>query len=243
MKKYRFATGMALSLGLAIWGLPAVLLGDPMPPPPNPIVPLGLDEFVTQPGTFFDIPGIGPGGSSVQVNFLGVENAQGADTIVQRLDPINVPDVIGATDTVRTVMTLLDLKSTAPVTIGGVAYTVLVGLTPGVPSDGTLDFTRTNLEPTIPSGTFVSNLDVNFTLTFDLNGAAAPCPLPSCEDSLMLTGNGLWTDDLGQDWLIGVVKEKHPNGAMHIATVIPEPASLLLIGAGLLGGVVCRRLF
>jgi hypothetical protein len=242
MRRYHFNAGTMLSLALVICMLPAISRGAAMD---ADNVPAGLDMFVTQPGTFFDIPLAG--GGFVQANFLGVPNAQGVDTIVQRLGAIDVKDVAGSTDTVNTLMTLLDLKTTAPVTIGGVAYTVLVGLTPGVASNGTLTFTQTVNGEGVPEGTYTSTLNVNFTLTFEQNGNTVNCPalvaLPNCAGTLALAGRGLWTDDLGQAWLIGGVDETHPGGGVHMARMIPEPASLLLMGLGLLGGVVCKKLF
>ncbi|HEX3685058.1 MAG TPA: PEP-CTERM sorting domain-containing protein [Bryobacteraceae bacterium] len=253
MRKYHLSAGTLAALLICL--VPTISRGDPVGD--ADIVPAGPDMFVTQPGTFFDIPLVGNPNTFVTANFMGVPNAQGADTIVQRVNlpgspgAINVPDVIGATDTVHTLMTLLDLKSTAPVTIGGVAYTVLVGLTPGVASTGTLVFTQTvngeGVAPTFLEGTFMSTLDVNFTLTFEQNGRMVPCPalvaLPMCDGSLMLTGNGSWTDDRGPNWIIGDVDEMHPGGGVHMARMVPEPTSLLLMGLGLLGGVLRKKLF
>lgn len=237
MWRSQFQAGPAVSLILAICLCPAISTGQATSD--TDIVPAGPDMFATQPGTFFNLPAIG------QVNFLGVPDAQGADTIIQRLAAINVPDVIGATETVPLKMTMLDLKSTAPVNIGGSFFDVLVTLNPGIASTGTLDLTQTVNGEGIPEGTFTTSLDVNFILTFEQNGKPIPCPLgnANCDQMLSLTGNGLWTDDLGEHWIIGGVKESHPGGGVHIAREIPEPASLLLIGAGLLGGLLCKRLF
>src|SRR5438309_964327 len=76
-------------------------------------VPAGPDLFLTLPGTFFNF-GFGP------VDFMGRPiGPGGADTVVQRLGEVDIPDVKGATDTISTQMTLLALQSTAPVNIGG----------------------------------------------------------------------------------------------------------------------------
>ena len=231
-----------LSFAFLIGLVPTVLRGATISD--TDTVPAGLDKFATQAGTFFNVPLIT--GGAVNVPLSGVPNAQGVDTIIQRLGVINVPDTKGSTGTVDTKMTLLDLKSSNSVMIGNVAYTMLVGLNPAVPSTGTLVFTQTVTGEGVPEGTFVSNLDVNFILTFEQGGTAVPCPrdVASCTGSLPLTGNGFWTDDRGQDWIIGVIKEMHPGAGEHIGQlVIPEPASLLLIGVGLLGGVLSKRLF
>lgn len=237
MGKYHLSAGTFLSLAFVLALLPTISRGQPIGD--TDIVPAGPDMFVTQPGTFFVIPGIG------QVNFLGVPNAQGADTIVQRLSAIDVPDVAGATQTIDTKMTLLDLKSTAPVNIGGSFFDVFVTLNPNIASTGTLMLTQTINGEGVPEGTYISTLNVNFVLTFEQNGNAVACPLGAgnCDQLLSLTGNGLWTDDLGIDWIIGPVNEKKPNGGRHRATLLPEPSSLMLMGAGLLGGALCKRLF
>ena len=246
MKKFHLGAGSLVALLICL--VPTLSPCDPVGD--TDIVPAGPDMFVTQPGTFFNIPLAG--NTFVTANLAGVPNGPfGADTVVQRLGAINVPDVKGDTQTVDTLLTLLDLKSTAAVTIGGVPYTVLVGLTPGVASMGMLVFTQTvngeGVPPTFQEGTFVSTLNVNFTLTFEQNGNAVPCPalvaLRNCSGMLPLTGNGIWTDDLGSDWIIGDVDEMHPGGGVHMARMVPEPTSLLLMGLGLLGGLVCKKLF
>jgi hypothetical protein len=244
MWRSQFKAGAVVSLTLAICLCPAISRGQAAGD--TDIVPAGPDMFVTQPGTFFSLPGIG------QINFLGVPNAQGVDTIVQRLKSINVPDVVGATETVPIQLTLLDLKSTAPVNIGGSFFDVFATLNPNAPPSTTsnLVFTQMINGEGPVEGTFTSTLDVNFMLTFEQDGKVVPCPaqlqtaLPNCDGSVTLTGNGHWTDDLGgAGWLNGgFVLERGPMEA-HMARIIPEPASLLLIGAGLLGGLLCKRLF
>jgi hypothetical protein len=238
MRKCQSKAGAVVSLAVAICLCPAVSRGATVPAETD-IVPAGPDMFVTQPGTFFDIPGVGA------VNFLGVPNAQGADTIIQRLAAINVtdvPDAVGSTEMVPLKMTLLDLKSTAPVNIGGSFFDVFVTLNPNIASTGTLDLTQTVNGEGIPEGTFTTSIDVNFILSFERDGKTIACPLPSCADALSLTGNGLWTDDRGVDWILGGVRESHPGGGVHVAREIPEPGSLLLIGGGLLVGVLRKRL-
>jgi hypothetical protein len=203
------------------------------------IIPAGPDLLFTNPGTFFIFPGIG------QVNFLGRPNAQGVDTIIQRLNPIQIDDTIGSTQMINTQITLLNLQSAAPVNIGGSFFDVFVHLTPNTVSPGNLTITQTVNGEGIPEGTFVSFFDIFFTADFSQGGVTSPCPIPGngCSFELTLTGNGTWTDDLGNQFLAGRVTESHPGNGVHIATPIPEPSAALLISAGLcLLGLVRRRL-
>jgi hypothetical protein len=218
----------------------------------------GYDYFVTQPGTFFTIAG-------VVVPLLGIPDPSnyGADTIVQRLGNIDVPNVLDATETVHTQMMELQLTGLDPncPQPGVGACDVTIKLDPGSPTLGTLTFTQTvNGEATVnPScggdtmpceGTFTSFFDVFFDLSFTTQGGA---PLP-CDPSgdttclqpdLTLTGSGSWTDDNGAMFIAGgLVTETHPTPpGVHDARQIPtpEPGALVLFGTVLSLVALWRR--
>jgi hypothetical protein len=197
----------------------------------------GADWLVTQPGTFFVIGGI-------TVPLIGVADPRfnGADTIIQRLSDLNVPDIAGSTATTSLHMLELQLQSTAPVNIGGNFFDVFVNLNPATQTNGTLTLVQIVSGEGIPEGTFTSFFDVFFTLTFKQNGVTVPCPIgataPNCNLELTLTGAGQWTDDVPGVWMVGQVIESHPGSGVHMAQQIPtgpEPASSILFGAGLAG--------
>jgi hypothetical protein len=198
----------------------------------------GTDWLVTQPGTFVVV-----NGTTVPMmgnpSFVG-----GPDTIVQRLSDMVVPDVPNSTASTSTIMTLLALKSTAPVNFGGNFFDVYVDLDPGHATNGTLTLTQTVAGEGIPEGTITSFFDVFFDI--DLTPAGQPksprvIGANCLASEAMLNGSGSWTDDTANGvFIVGNVNYAAPT-ENHVAMQIPtspEPASLLLFGAGMAGLVV-----
>jgi hypothetical protein len=199
----------------------------------------GPDYFKTVTGTFFTIAG-------VPVPLTGIPDPAkfGADTIVQRLGNIDVSDVLGATQTINTQMTALNLTGVDPICPAtGAPCKVFIHLDPAAPTLGDLSFTQTiNGEGSI-EGTFTSFFDVFFDLSFTtLGGAPLPCDSlgnTGClQPDITLTGFGSWTDDNGQLFIVGgLVHEVTPSSpGVHNAQQIqstPEPVSSVLLGTGL----------
>jgi len=198
-------------------------------------VPAGADVLKTLPGTLFVIGGI-------SVPLHGVPDATGADTIIQRLAAISIPDVIGSTQTINTQMTELNLMSDAGAGPGG--STVFIGLTPGVPSLGTLTMVQTINGEGIPEGTLTSFFDVFFDIRLLAGTQPVPCDPAGdivCHSELTLTGSGLWTDDIPGGFLVGQVVEQHPGGGVHIAQNNPEPGTFVLLGSSILLASLCLK--
>jgi len=97
----------------------------------------GTDWLVTLPGTFVTFMG-NPIAMMGNPAFPG-----GPDTIVTRLSDMIVPDVVNASGTTATIMTLLSLKSVAPVNVGGSFFDVYVNLDPGHVTNGSITLTQT----------------------------------------------------------------------------------------------------
>lgn len=202
-------------------------------------IPKGTDYLFTQPGTFVGLPGIGT------LPLSGVPDPAhgGADTIVQRLNDANLPDVNGSVPgvaTVNTMMTELQLTS-APGAVGGL--TMMVNL--AAPSLGQITFTQTVNGEGIPEGTFSSFFDVNFTLSFQApTGGPINCtqllPAGVCTQTVLLNGTGNWTDDKGALWLVGNSTYSSPT-ENHVVSMAPEPSFTILIAAGLGGLALLKR--
>ena len=131
----------------------AMLLCSPLARADN--IALGTDYFQTNTGTIFDF------GSPIgMVTFMGVPIGPGAtDTIIQRLSDATIGG-----GPVPIEIVALSLASTAPVTIGGTTYNVMVGLAPG--ATGMQDMGTINISGTTAGGTFTSSLDVFFDTHF-----------------------------------------------------------------------------
>jgi PEP-CTERM motif len=225
-------------------------LADPSPCVNDPdCILAGNDYFQTTAGTFFTIAG-------VPVPLSGIPDPAnfGADTIVQRLGNIDVPDRQGATETVNTQMLELNLTGLDPACpVPGVAVfacNVSVHLDPAHATLGNLVFTQTITGEGPVEGTFTSFFDVFFDLSFTtLGGVPLPCDANadfSClQPDLTLTGQGQWTDDNGAAFIVGgTVTESHPQPpGVHDAKQIltPEPGTLVLLGMGLSLVALSRR--
>jgi hypothetical protein len=174
--------------------------------------------------------------------------AGGPDTIVRRLSDLNVPDVANSSATTATIMTLLALKSVAPVNVGGSFFDIYVDLDPGHVTNGSLTLTQTVAGEGISEGVLNSFFDVFFDLSLTPVGQPkAPCTVGvNCFPGEVnpLNGSGSWTDDTTNGvFLVGQVNYVAPtegHNAMQIPT--PEPASLLLVSAGLAGLLALAKL-
>jgi len=164
----------------------------------------------------------------------------GADTIIERVSDIELPDTIGVTATLQVQFTLLSLMSAAPVNIGGSFFDVFVHLTPNTTSGGSITLTQTALEGSgiTPEGTFTSNLTVFFTADFVQAGVVQPCPISTCLfPAVNLHTNpdqpGMWRDpDDGGTFVFRIVDEFEGElgASLHRATQIPEPFSYFTVG-------------
>jgi hypothetical protein len=221
-----------ITSSLLLWGVLAIASQTVTRAAEFEGVQKGTDFLVTLPGTFVVV-----NGTTVPMmgnpSFLG-----GPDTIVQRLTDMVVSDVINSQATTATTMTLLALKSTAPVNFGGTFFDIYVDLDPGHVTNGTLTLTQTVAGEGTPEGTFTSFFDVFFDI--DLTPAGQPkaaCVIgANCTASeAQLNGSGSWTDDTTNGvFLVGNVNYAAPT-ENHVAMQIPtpEPGTLLLLGSAL----------
>jgi len=223
MKTLCIATRVLL-LPVAICLLASTCLGDE-------IVPAGFDYFVTAPGTTINVPGLGT------VSLVGRPiGPGGSDTIVQRMAPLDIVDRPDATGSSPMQMTLLALKSSAPVDIGGSFFDIFVDLDPSKIQTGNLTVTQTILGEGIPEGTFTTFFDVFFDVTVVPAGGGPP--LFTIPLEMQLSGTGFWTDDFGgSPFTVGLVTGRDPQGDTFFGheVVTPEPSTAVLMTTALLG--------
>ncbi|HEX6984901.1 MAG TPA: hypothetical protein VF170_05970, partial [Planctomycetaceae bacterium] len=160
-----------------------VLLGWSMSPPAQGGSVLAGTDYLTTSSALFDFGApIGP------VALIGAFGPGVADTAVTRLDDAILP-AIGSSDTVSIQMRMLELRSLAPVFVGGSFFDVFVHLDPSLFSTGTLTITHEfpdNGTPA-PEGTFTSSLTVHFVADFI---PAGPGSAFSVTDTLLLNTPG-----------------------------------------------------
>lgn len=204
----------------------------------DPILP-GFDLFATQPGTFANIPGVGP------VFFMGGQPlipGTNVDTIVERLQGIN-PFPIGGTGTIDIILRELSLQSIAPVNIGGTFFDVFVTELPNQRL-GTMTVVHTNAN----GGVFSSSLPIDALLTFTPVGGGMSF---SMNFAATLTSNCEWSHTpppgypmppqfpAGRFFPIAqrCIEMSSSGNEVHIVTAgqVPEPATLLLLASGLAG--------
>jgi hypothetical protein len=141
----------------------------------------GSDYFVTQPGTTF-----------MGVAFNGVPTGPGgSDTIVRRLQNVDLGTGAPASGTTPLLMNTLDLVSAAPTDFGlgvGFYYITLQSDRGGPATTGNMTINLTSnddLTPLTPEGTFTSFFDV----FFDIRLGALNGPIAQSGD-LTLTNSG-----------------------------------------------------
>jgi hypothetical protein len=227
-------------------------------------VALGWDYLQTVPVTSFDFTVLSGGAVGV-VNFMGNPVGPGnTDTIIQRLADATInagsaPTGLTAAqiallpNAIPIQITELSLESTAPVDIAGSFFDVFVTLDPtNLANDkGTM-----SIYGSTAGGTFDSQFDVFFEVQFE--NTSNPAANLNIFDSAVLTPIGTATWAPTQPSSCIPTTEGDPADILHhsvcsatgpvpsqdfyLTGTTPEPASIWLMGAGLLGmGTFMRR--
>lgn len=134
---------------------------------------LAGSEYRTTAAALFDFgAGIGP------IALTGAFGPGVVDTVITRLENAMLP-AIGSSDTIDIQMRLLELRSIAPVFIGGSFFDVFFDLDPSRVSTGTMTISHEfpdNGTPA-PEGTYTSTLTLNYRASFVPVGAGTPMTL------------------------------------------------------------------
>jgi hypothetical protein len=193
---------------------------------------------------------------------IGVQNTGSADTIIERTTAAipTPPPAAGSSATIPITMLALQMETAVPINIGAGLHNYFITLQSthgGTPTVGTMTITW---DATGLGGTFTSFFDV----FFDIRQDSLAGPIVSSSD-LTLTNTGAgWTDlpppgaeqirnvnrflsgtngDPTQDfWPIPPFTESHPGVGVHQVrdAVVPEPASVALLGLGSCVALVAR---
>jgi PEP-CTERM motif len=218
-------------------------------------VVMGSDYFATAPGSAFNF-----GGTIGVVNFMGNPTGPGnTDTIVQRQS-----DAVINGDAIKIQLVQLSMESVAPVNIGGSFFDVFVTLDPAeLGRDiGSMSIMGDTTGGTFNSSFFdiffkahfanigspANSFDVFSSVQLSQTGALwGPTPPPNAvivpgalgdQNANLHSGLGTGQVDF---FLMGQASEDSSGQAHHVVvpatttTTTPEPASMWLMGAGLLG--------
>lgn len=228
-------------------------------------ISVGVDEFHTLEGTFATLPSSVGGGRLDLRSHPLVPTRGDTDTIVRRLDPLNLN--VGQQGTTRIQLTSLSMESVSPVNIGGSFFDVFVGLN-GTQSIGSM----TVFHGTQDGGTFNATLPVDALLTFTQVGNPSNT-LSQPFSHIEFASSGTWSHTPPPGYPVGIGGGFHPTRTpvinppiestgtatliecanpplclnatvVHIVrpeTTIPEPSTLLLLGSGLAGSAAFAR--